>query len=60
MQSNYTTIPTDPPNEKERSNILKDESIQDILAEIHAQRPETRSVEEIDRDLQTERDAWDS
>ncbi|MDC0832823.1 hypothetical protein POG22_07330 [Geitlerinema sp. CS-897] len=47
-------------DERERSNILKDESIRDILAEIHAQRPENRSVEEIDRDLQIERNAWDS
>ena len=36
------------------------QSILGILAEIHSQRPTSRSVAEINRDLQGERDAWDS
>ncbi len=43
-----------------RSVSSQNESIQDILSEIHAQRPENRSVEEIDRDFQLEREAWSS
>ena len=37
----------------ERQSILK------LLEEIHRQRPVGRSVEEINRDFQAERDAWD-
>lgn len=36
-----------------------DRSILEILEEIHSRRPSGRSVEEINRDLQAERDAWD-
>ncbi|MDF5713742.1 MAG: hypothetical protein PUP93_07580 [Rhizonema sp. NSF051] len=39
---------------REKQSILK------LLEEIHQQRPIGRSVEEINRDLQAERDAWDS
>jgi len=36
------------------------QSILETLAEIHTQRPSSRSVEEINRDLQANRDAWDN
>jgi hypothetical protein len=36
------------------------QSIVQLLEEIHKQRPVGRSVEEINRDLQAERDAWDN
>ncbi len=39
---------------REKQSILK------LLEEIHQQRPIGRSVEEINRDLQAERDAWDN
>ena len=35
-------------------------SVIDILDEIHRHRPHGRSTEEIDRELQAERDAWDN
>lgn len=35
------------------------QSVQELLVEIHGQRPVGRSVEAINRDLQAERDAWD-
>ena len=35
-------------------------SVIDILDEIHRRRPHGRSTEEIDRELQAERDAWDN
>jgi hypothetical protein len=35
-------------------------SVIDILDEIHSRRPHGRSTEEIDRELQAERDAWDN
>lgn len=35
-------------------------SVIDILDEIHHHRPHGRSTEEIDRELQAERDAWDN
>lgn len=44
----------------DKSTVSTANSIQDILAEIHSQRPSSRSIEEINRDLQAERDAWDS
>lgn len=44
----------------DKPTVSTDRSIQEILAEIHSQRPSSRSVEEINRDLQAERDAWDS
>ena len=39
---------------REKQSILK------LLEEIHQQRSIGRSVEEINRDLQAERDAWDN
>lgn len=39
---------------------LEKQSILKLLEEIHQQRPVGRSVEEINRDLQAERDAWDN
>ncbi|MBR8835309.1 MAG: hypothetical protein DSM106950_15090 [Stigonema ocellatum SAG 48.90 = DSM 106950] len=36
------------------------QSILHLLEEIHRQRPVGRSVAEINRDLQVERDAWDN
>jgi hypothetical protein len=44
----------------EKSTRSTDKSILEILAEIHSQRPSSRNLEEINRDLQAERDAWDS
>ena len=40
--------------------VLEKQSILKLLEEIHQQRPIGRSVEEINRDLQAERDAWDN
>lgn len=40
--------------------VLASQSILKLLEEIHKQRPVGRSVEEINRDLQAERDAWDN
>ncbi|NET60968.1 MAG: hypothetical protein F6K47_34010 [Symploca sp. SIO2E6] len=37
-----------------------EQSILEILAKIHSQRDSGRSREEINRDLQAERNAWDS
>jgi hypothetical protein len=39
---------------------LEQQSIMQLLEEIHKQRPVGRSVAEINRDLQAERDAWDN
>ncbi|MEQ8468783.1 hypothetical protein [Coleofasciculus sp. E1-EBD-02] len=44
----------------EKPTQSTEQSILEILAEIHAQRPSSRNLEEINRDLQAERDAWDS
>lgn len=40
--------------------VLEGQSILKLLEEIHRQRPVGRSVEEINRDLQAERDAWEN
>lgn len=44
----------------EQKPVLERQSILKFLEEIHRQRPVGRSVEEINRDLQVERDAWDN
>jgi hypothetical protein len=44
----------------EQKPILESQSILKLLEKIHSQRPVGRSVEQIDRDLQAERDAWDN
>jgi hypothetical protein len=44
----------------ERKPDLEQQSIMQLLEEIHKQRPVGRSVAEINRDLQAERDAWDN
>jgi hypothetical protein len=44
----------------EQKPALERQSILQLLEEIHKQRPVGRSVEEINRDLQAERDAWDN
>ncbi|MBH8553585.1 hypothetical protein I8751_14635 [Nostocaceae cyanobacterium CENA357] len=44
----------------EQKTTLEGQSIMHLLEEIHKQRPVGRSVEEINRDLQAERDAWDN
>ncbi|MBR8837928.1 MAG: hypothetical protein DSM106950_28980 [Stigonema ocellatum SAG 48.90 = DSM 106950] len=44
----------------EHKPALEKQSILKLLQEIHQQRPIGRSVEEINRDLQAERDAWDN
>jgi len=44
----------------DQQTVSAEQSIQKILAEIHSQRPTNRSVEEINRDLEAERSAWDS
>ncbi|MDY7004423.1 MAG: hypothetical protein SWX82_10820 [Cyanobacteriota bacterium] len=44
----------------EQKPALKRQSILQLLEEIHRQLPVGRSVEEINRDLQAERDAWDN
>ncbi|MEQ9237779.1 hypothetical protein [Coleofasciculus sp. E2-BRE-01] len=44
----------------EKSTRSTEPSILEILAEIHSQRPSSRNLEEINRDLQAERDTWDS
>ncbi|WP_445627331.1 hypothetical protein [Nostoc sp. DSM 114167] len=44
----------------EQKTTLEGQSIIHLLEEIHKQRPVGRSVEEINRDLQAERDAWDN
>ena len=44
----------------EQKPVLERQSILKFLEEIHRQRPVGRSVEEINRDLQAERDAWDN
>ena len=41
-------------------SVSTEQSIGEILAEIHSQGISGRSVEEINLDLQTERNAWDS
>ncbi|MGF1990428.1 MAG: hypothetical protein RMY62_021510 [Nostoc sp. ZfuVER08] len=43
-----------------QKTILEEQSIIHLLEEIHKQRPVGRSVEEINRDLEAERDAWDN
>lgn len=43
-----------------QKTTLEGQSIMQLLEEIHKQRPVGRSVEEINRDLQAERDAWDN
>jgi len=42
----------------EQKPTLTRQSILQLLEEIHRQLPVGRSVEEINRDLQAERDAW--
>lgn len=44
----------------EKPTRSTEQSILEILAEIHSQRPSSRNLEEINRDLQAERDTWDS
>ncbi len=44
----------------EQKPTLERQSILHLLEEIHQQRPIGRSVKEINRDLQVERDAWDN
>ncbi len=44
----------------EQKTTLEGQSIIHLLEEIHKQLPVGRSVEEINRDLQAERDAWDN
>jgi hypothetical protein len=44
----------------EKKSVSKSQSILEVIEEIRRQRPDGRSVEEINRDLQAERDAWDS
>ncbi|MEH2181104.1 hypothetical protein [Nostoc sp.] len=44
----------------EQKTTLEGQSIMHLLEEIHKQRPVGRSVEEINRDLEAERDAWDN
>ncbi|WP_445635169.1 SpoVT-AbrB domain-containing protein [Nostoc sp. DSM 114161] len=43
-----------------QKTTIEGQSIIHLLEEIHKQRPVGRSVEEINRDLQAERDAWDN
>ncbi|MDZ7967490.1 MAG: hypothetical protein RMY64_27405 [Nostoc sp. DedQUE08] len=43
-----------------QKTTLEGQSIIHLLEEIHKQRPVGRSVEEINQDLQAERDAWDN
>ncbi|MBD2201370.1 hypothetical protein H6G33_01975 [Calothrix sp. FACHB-1219] len=44
----------------EQKTTPEGQSIIHLLEEIHKQRPVGRSLEEIHRDLQAERDAWDN
>ena len=44
----------------DKQTVSTERSILEILAAIHSQRDSGRSVEEINRDLQAERNAWDS
>ncbi|MBW4693098.1 MAG: hypothetical protein KME27_15200 [Lyngbya sp. HA4199-MV5] len=44
----------------EQKPVLESQSIQKLLQEIHRQRPVGRSLEEINRDLQIEKEAWDN
>ncbi|NER92880.1 MAG: hypothetical protein F6J86_03330 [Symploca sp. SIO1B1] len=44
----------------DKQNVSTEQSILEILAEIHSQRESGRSVEEINQDLQAERNVWDS
>jgi hypothetical protein len=44
----------------EQKPVIEKQSILELLEEIHRQRPVGRSVEEINRSLQAERDAWDN
>lgn len=44
----------------EQNSSLESQSILQLLEQIHKQRPVGRSVEEINRDLQAERNAWDN
>ncbi|MDZ8096659.1 MAG: hypothetical protein RMZ42_32690 [Nostoc sp. DedQUE05] len=43
-----------------QKTTLEGQSIIHLLEEIHKQRPVGRSVEEINQDLEAERDAWDN
>ncbi|MDZ8139215.1 MAG: hypothetical protein RM049_28690 [Nostoc sp. DedQUE04] len=43
-----------------QKTILEGQSIIHLLEEIHKQRPVGRSVEEINQDLEAERDAWEN
>ena len=44
----------------EQKLALESQSILKLLEEIHRQRPVGRSVEEINRDIQVEKEAWDN
>jgi len=44
----------------EHKPALESQSILKLLEEIHRQRPVGRSVEEINRDIQVEKEAWDN
>ncbi|OAB59373.1 hypothetical protein AY600_00385 [Phormidium willei BDU 130791] len=42
-----------------QSPPIKHPSIQEVLAQIHQQNPGGRTVEQINQDLEIERDSWD-
>jgi hypothetical protein len=44
----------------EQKSILESQSIMPLLQEIHKQCPVGRTVAEINRDLQIEKEAWDN
>ncbi|BDI14287.1 hypothetical protein ANSO36C_00890 [Nostoc cf. commune SO-36] len=44
----------------EQKPDLESQSILKLLEEIHRERPVGRSVEEINRDIQLEKEAWDN
>jgi hypothetical protein len=44
----------------EQKPALEKQSILQLLEEIHRERPLGKTVEEINRDLQAERNAWDN
>jgi hypothetical protein len=44
----------------EQEAFTEDQSILKLLERIHSHRPAGRSIEEINRDLQAERNAWDN
>jgi len=44
----------------EQNSPLESQSILQLLEQIYHERPVGRSVEEINRDLQAERNAWDN